>query len=93
MWQSSDNRLKSLTRAEPTASTFQLPTWSNPPDDTEVGDWVQLITKVLSEMQAQMAAMKEGVITTEALKMITCGKSAKGSNRDAKGPEKQPKRK
>ena len=44
-------------------------------------------------MQAQMAAMKEEVIATEASKMTTCGKSANGSNPDEKGPQKQPKSK
>ena len=81
MWQSSDNKLKSLTRAEPTALMFQLPSWPNLPDDT----------KVLSEMQAQMKAMKDEVIAAEASKRTTNGKSAKGSNKDVKDPEKQPK--
>ena len=38
LWWSSDNRLKSLTRAEPTASTFQLPTWPNLPDNMDTAD-------------------------------------------------------
>ena len=91
MWQRSDNRLKSLTIAKPTASMFQLPSWPNPPDDTETADRAQLIAKVLSEMKAQMKAMKDEVIAAEASRRTTHGKSAKGSNQDAKDPEKQPK--
>ena len=73
-----------------TATTFKLPVWPNPPKDAELGDQAQLITKVLSEMQAQMTAMKEEV---KASKMTTHSKSAKNSSQDDKGDEKQPKSK
>ena len=73
------------------ASTFQLPFWLNPHDDTTAMNQAQLITKVLLEMQAQMMAMKDEVTAAEALKMTAHGKLAKGSHRDAKDPEKQPK--
>ena len=78
-------------RAESTASTFQFPSWPNPPDDTETSDRAQLIAKVLSEMQAQMTTMKDEVTIAKASSMTTHGKSAKGSNQDAKDAEKQPK--
>ena len=42
-------------------------------------------------MQAQMMAMKDKVIASKVSKMTTHGKSAKGSNWDAKGAEKQSK--
>ena len=38
LWQSSYNRLRSLTKADATAMTFKLPVWSNPPDDAELGN-------------------------------------------------------
>ena len=49
------------------------------------------MTKVLSEMQAQMKAMKDEVITAEALKWTTHGWSAKSSHRDVKDSGKLPK--
>ena len=70
---------------------FKLPVWSNPPDDAELRDRAQLITKVLSEMQAQMTAMKEEVTKVEASKMTTRSKSTKNSSQDDKGDKKQPK--
>ena len=76
-----------------TATTFKLPVWLNPPNDAEPGDQARLITKVLSEMQAQMTAMKEEAIEMEAFKMTTHSKSAKNSSQDDKGIEKQPKSK
>ena len=42
-------------------------------------------------MQSQMKAMKDEVIAAEASKRTTRGKSAKGSHRDVKDSEKQPK--
>ena len=89
LWQSSDNRLRSLTRPDATAMTFKLPVWSNPPDDAELGDQARLITKVLSEMQAQMTAVKEEATEVEASNMTTCSKSAKNSSEADKGDEKQ----
>ena len=80
-------------RADATATTFKLPVWLNPPDDAELGDRARLITKVLSEMQAQMTAMKEEATKVEAFKMTTCSKSAKNSSQDDKGNKKQPKSK
>ena len=71
--------------------TFMLPVWSNPPDDAEPGDQARLITKVLSEMLAQMTAMKEEATEVEASKITTCSKSAKNSSQDDKGNKKQPK--
>ena len=65
----------------------------NPPDDAEPGDQAQLITKVLSEMQAQMTAMKEEATEVESSKMTTHSKSAKNPSQDDKGNEKQPKSK
>ena len=91
LWRSSNNRLRSLTRADTTAMTFKLPVWSNPPDDAELGDRARLITKVLSEVQAQMTVMKEEATEVEASKMTTRSKSAKNSSQDDKGDEKQPK--
>ena len=74
-----------------TAMTFKLPVWPNPPNNAEPGDQARLITKVLSEMQAQMTAMKEEATKVEASKMTTHSKSAKNSSQDDKGDEKQPK--
>ena len=74
-----------------TAMTFKLPVWLNPPNNAEPVDQARLITKVLSEMQAQMTAMKEEAIEVEASKMTTHSKSAKNSSQDDKGNEKQPK--
>ena len=73
--------------------TFKLPAWSNPPDDAEPGDLARLITKVLSDVQAQMTAMKEEATEVEASKMTTHSKSAKNSSQDDKGNKKQPKSK
>ena len=42
-------------------------------------------------MQAQMKAMKNKVTAAKASRRTTHGKSVKGSNQDAKDPEKQPK--
>ena len=74
-----------------TATTFKLPVWSNPLDDAELGNQARLITKVLSEMQAQMTAMKEEAIKVKASKVTIHSKSAKNSSQDDKGDEKQPK--
>ena len=71
-----------------TATTFKLPVWLNPPDDAELGDRARVITKVLSEMQAQMTAMKEEATEVEASKMTTHSKSAKNSSQNDKGDEK-----
>ena len=73
--------------------TFKLPVWPNPPNNAEPGDKVRLITKVLSEMQAQMTAMKEEATEVEASKMTTRSISAKNSSQDEKDNEKQPKSK
>ena len=77
-------------RVDMIATTFKLPVWPNPPDDAELGDSARLITKVLSEMQAQMTAMKEEATEVEALKMTTHSKSAKNSSQDDKGDESNP---
>ena len=65
----------------PDGSHPQLPVWLNPPDDAEPGNGARLITKVLSEMQAQMTAMKEEAkAKVEASKVTTHSKSAKNSS-------------
>ena len=74
-----------------TATTFKLQVWSNPTDDAELGDHARFITKILSEMQAQMTAMKEEATKVKASKMTTHSKSAKNSSQDDKGNEKQSK--
>ena len=71
-----------------TAMTFKLPVWPNPPSYVEPGDRAQLITKVLSEMEAQMTAMKEEAIEVEASKMTT-----KTPVKITKAMKKQPKSK
>ena len=73
------------------AMSFQLPTWTNPPNDTNTSDRARLITKILSKMKTEMKAMKDEVITAEASKQTTCGKSAKSSHRDVKESGKPPK--
>ena len=73
--------------------TFELPVWSDSQDDAEAVHKAQLITKVLLEMQAQMAAMKEEVIKVEASEMTTGSKLTKNPSWDDKGHEKQPKSK
>ena len=75
------------------ATSFQLPTWANPPKDNDISDRARIITKALSEMQAQMKVMREEVIAAEALKQITCGWAAKSSHRDVKDSGKLPKSK
>ena len=47
----------------------------------------------LSEIQAQMTAMKEEATKVEASKMTTHSKSAKNSSQDDKGNKMQPKSK
>ena len=76
-----------------TAMTFKLPVWPDPPNDAEPVDRAQLITKVLSEMQAQTTAMKEEAIKVEASKITTHSKSATNFSQDDKGDKKQPKSK
>ena len=56
LWQGTDNRLRGLTRAEETATTFELPTWTNPPDDVNQEDRGHLIDKTLTEMREQLKA-------------------------------------
>ena len=68
------------------ATSFQLPTWTNPPNDTNTSDRARLITKNLSVMQAQMKA-----IAAEASKWTTRGRSAKSSHQDIKDSGKLPK--
>ena len=72
--------------------TFELPVWLDSLDDAEQVHHAQFITKVLSEIQAQMAAMKEA-IEVEGSKMTTRSKSTKNPSQDDKGYEKQPKSK
>ena len=69
--------------------TFKHPVWSDSLDDAEPVHQAQLITKVLSEMQAQMVAMKEEAITVKASKVTTHSKSAKNSSQNDKCHEKQ----
>ena len=54
------------------------------PDDHQVEVRGRLIRKTLSEMQAQIKAIKGEVLATEASKQMTCGQAAKSSHRDAK---------
>ena len=62
----------------------RLPVSSFPPgktpDDNKILDRDKLIGKTLSEMQAQMKAMKEEVTAAEALKQSTHGRAAKSSH-------------
>ena len=59
LWQRTDNQLRGLTRTEETATTFELPTWTNPPDDANQEDRGQLIDKTLTQMQEQLKALEE----------------------------------
>ena len=72
--------LQGLTRVEPTDTIFQLPTWMDTPDDHQVEARGRLIRRTLSEMEAQMKAIKGEVLATEASKWITCGQAAKSSH-------------
>ena len=62
------------------ATSLQLPTWEDTPDDNKLLVRGKLIGKVLFEMQAQMKAMKEEVIAAEASKWTTRGWAAKSSH-------------
>ena len=90
MLQSSDNRLQGLTRVEPTDSSFQLPTWTDVPNDHQSATRGELIRKTLSEMQAQMKAIKGEVLATEASRWTTHGQAARASHRDAKDSGEKP---
>ena len=68
------------------AISFQPPTWTNPPNDNNDSDRAKLIPKVLSEMQAQMKAMRDEVIAAEVSNWL-----AKSSHRDIKDSGKPPK--
>ena len=68
-----------------------LPAWTDQPNDSDISDRARPITKALAEMQAQMKAMKEEVITAEALKWTTHGHTAKSSHQDVKDLGKLPK--
>ena len=48
LWQSSNNRLKGLTRVKPTATSFELPTWTDTPYDNKVLD--TYVLRTLSKM-------------------------------------------
>ena len=91
LWRSSNNRLQGLTRVEPTVTSFQLPTWEDTPNNNKILVRGKLIGKVLTEMQAQMKAVKEDVIAAEASKQSTRGQAAKNSHRDIKDSGKPPK--
>ena len=66
-------------RVEPTDTSFQLPTWTDVPDDHQSATRVRLIRKTLPEMQAQMKVIKGEVLATEASKWTTHGRAAKTS--------------
>ena len=61
------------------------------PNDHKVEVRGKLISKTLSEMQAQMKAIKGEVIAAEALKWTTHGWTAKSSHQDSKDSGKPPK--
>ena len=59
LWWRTDNQLRGLTTAEETATIFELPTWTHPPDDTNQEDRDHLIDKTLTEMREQLKALEE----------------------------------
>ena len=80
LWQRTDNQLRGLTRAEETATTFKLPTWTNPPDDANQEDRDHLIDKTLTEMQEQLKALEEEASRAAEVKMSTHGRKAKDTD-------------
>ena len=91
LWWRTDNRLRGLTRAEETATTFELPTWTNPPDEANQEDRGRLINKTLTVMQEQLKALEEEAPRATEVKMSTCGQKAKGTDRNNKGDDKESK--
>ena len=79
LWWRTDNRLRYLTRTEKTA-TFELPTWTNPPDYANQEDRGHLIDKTLTEMQAQLEASEEEAPRAAEVKMSTRGQKAKDTD-------------
>ena len=61
-------------------TSFQLPTWEDTPNDNKISVRGKLIGKVLTEMQAQMKAVKEEVTAAEASKWSTHGQATKSSH-------------
>ena len=80
LWQRTDNRLRGLTRTEETATTFELPTWTNPPDDANQEDRGHLINKTLTEMQEKLKALEEEAPRAAEVKTSTHGQKAKDTH-------------
>ena len=93
LWQRTDNRLRGLTRAEETVTTFKLPTWKNPPDDANQEDRGHLIDKILTEMQEQLKALEKEAPRATEVKMSTHGQKAKDTDQNNKGDGKESKSK
>ena len=83
--------MRGLTRAEETATTFKLPTWTNPPDDANQEDRGRLIDKTLTEMRKQLKALEEEAPRATEVKMSTRGQKAKGTDRNNKDDDKESK--
>ena len=81
------------TRAEETATTFKLPTRTNPPDDANQEDRGHLIDKTLTEMQGQLKALEEEAPRAAECKMSTHGQKAKDTDQNNKGDGKESKSK
>ena len=81
------------TRAEETATTFKLPTWTNPPDDANQEDRGHLIDKTLTEMQEQLKALEEEAPRAAEVKTSTHGQKAKDTDQNNKGDCKESKSK
>ena len=71
--------MRGLTRAEKTATTFKLSTWTDPPDDANQEDSGCLINKTLTEMREQLKALEEAPRATE-VKMNTHGQKDKDTD-------------
>ena len=72
--------MRGLTRAEETATTFKLSTWTDPPDDANQEDSGCLINKTLTEMTEQLKALEEEAPTATEVKMNTHGQKAKDTD-------------
>ena len=80
LWWKTDNRLRGLTRAVETATTFELPTLTNPADDANQEDRGYFINKTLTEMQEQLKALEEEAPRAAEAKMSAHGQKAKDTD-------------
>ena len=70
-------------------TTFELPTWTDPPDDVNQEDRGSLIDKTLTEMREQLKVLEEEAPRATEVKMNTCGQKAKDTDRNSKGDGKE----